>query len=117
MLQWGRTLSSAESEVGPLQLLEHGGASMGPHSFKCGKWTPPPRTGGPSSSFNGAALFQVRKDASLLGKQMILRYASMGPHSFKCGKDMLPFSLRFPAAQLQWGRTLSSAESLAEFVN
>ena len=36
----------------------------------------------------------------------------MGPHSFKCGKGgRLPVGF-FSSRQLQWGRTLSSAESL-----
>ena len=61
LLQWGRTLSSAES--GRLQLMRNAArkASMGPHSFKCGKRRrrmPPSKK---SKSFNGAALFQVRK--------------------------------------------------------
>ena len=38
----------------------------------------------------------------------------MGPHSFKCGKDLrltVCFNL---VMSLQWGRTLSSAESAEE---
>ena len=60
--------------------------SMGPHSFKCGKLPP-------------------------LSPEFVWDATSMGPHSFKCGKlDCLDSLLASPAA-LQWGRTLSSAES------
>ena len=61
-------------------------ASMGPHSFKCGKM--PLRKGRcfASNSFNGAALFQVRKDALYEEGRTHNLLASMGPHSFKCGK-------------------------------
>ena len=86
-LQWGRTLSSAESRPASGRLSRNGLASMGPHSFKCGKscevrrfasnffglqWG---RTLSSAESlrfnevskdkqvgFNGAALFQVRKE-------------------------------------------------------
>ena len=108
--------------------------SMGPHSFKCGKqdWKYPdaPRF----YSFNGAALFQVRKAGARLCCWEIDKPPSMGPHSFKCGKwnwrvwalaraatfnGAALFQVRkagkLPQAQesllsLQWGRTLSSAE-------
>ena len=85
-LQWGRTLSSAESQPSPsdTRLIRH--ASMGPHSFKCGKVDEDGREVEGVERFNGAALFQVRKAV----------------HSTACR--------RMPAV-LQWGRTLSSAES------
>ena len=38
-------------------------------------------------SFNGAALFQVRKAKEILECNDYLVDASMGPHSFKCGKN------------------------------
>ena len=61
-LQWGRTFSSAESRQISLPARKTTGASMGPHFFKCGK-TPYDCMAGRRSlrSFNGAALFQVRK--------------------------------------------------------
>ena len=87
-LQWGRTLSSAESSLGPIYSSTNWSASMGPHSFKCGKlvcaglcFLSPP------ACFNGAALFQVRKAVGPL--------ATPNTH-----------------LSLQWGRTLSSAESI-----
>ena len=36
----------------------------------------------------------------------------MGPHSFKCGKCQLLSKSPLLALALQWGRTLSSAESM-----
>ena len=109
-------------------------ASMGPHFFKCGKkWTKRRRLLA-AISFNGAALFQVRKGsqswegaegedgASMgphffkCGKQcsfcwrFIGGYASMGPHFFKCGKPAFLRGLPLMDAALQWGRTFSSAE-------
>ena len=66
-LQWGRTLSSAERASAITEGKAASQASMGPHSFKCGK----------------SGLTQAQVDA---------RVASMGPHSFKCGK-FLAFEL------------------------
>ena len=111
-LQWGRTLSSAErngkssKENGKtfrfngaaLFQVRKGyrwasgdcaglGASMGPHSFKCGKNNGAPAVADPTFwSFNGAALFQVRKVTEEVFVPARPDAASMGPHSFKCGK-------------------------------
>ena len=187
-LQWGRTLSSAESGHGRRCLARHNFVtSMGPHSFKCGKSKANPpqdraatalqwgrtlssaeRAENPVTGeviygdFNGAALFQVRKERSNQSPVQEERVTSMGPHSFKCGKRIgnfrnflcvatsmgphsfkcgklrpLPpsrpqrrnfngaalFQVRKAISQssawssrskLQWGRTLSSAESPKE---
>ena len=61
VLQWGRTLSSAERLKSSIDAFRSSIASMGPHSFKCGKRSWRVKTCG-------------------VGE------ASMGPHSFKCGK-------------------------------
>ena len=58
---------------------------MGPHSFKCGKSENGKLTDCAMARFNGAALFQVRKERIV----------------WNCAGDYL---------KLQWGRTLSSAE-------
>ena len=60
-LQWGRTLSSAERAEASLLRDPRYIASMGPHSFKCGKSDSECRVGQDYQGFNGAALFQVRK--------------------------------------------------------
>ena len=134
LLQWGRTLSSAEVLLA---------------TFLSGLRLP---------SFNGAALFQVRKYWRKVIYWRLRLVASMGPHSFKCGSIMICpvnekgrdasmgphsfkcgscFSIFIPClfvlcfngaalfqvrklappaesptqrAELQWGRTLSSAE-------
>ena len=85
-LQWGRTLSSAESVVFQNPLEEAKEPSMGPHSFKCGKLCRP---------------FFARLPTD----------SSMGPHSFKCGKPPKETTAGSAFCFLQWGRTLSSAES------
>ena len=86
-LQWGRTFSSAESTI-PHRLLGDG-----------------------PNSFNGAALFQVRKEGNYGRRQKEHRLASMGPHFFKCGKPRSWRKRKANGAALQWGRTFSSAES------
>ena len=91
-LQWGRTLSSAESEPAEIHSSSKSPASMGPHSFKCGKACRLPIIQAASNCFNGAALFQVRKAGYTLPPNALKKIASMGPHSFKCGK---PFLLGF----------------------
>ena len=113
MLQWGRTLSSAEVRWLLFIVVSLTFASMGPHSFKCGSRNSQ-RTAEPSHSrFNGAALFQVRKSTKIKegkangdrlqwGRTLSSaevgnahhppsqnQQASMGPHSFKCGSKSL----------------------------
>ena len=60
-LQWGRTFSSAESKPIRQLVTPLSSSSMGPHFFKCGKSSIPPRINGHN-------------------------WSSMGPHFFKCGK-------------------------------
>ena len=86
LLQWGRTLSSAERKQPRQPCLQIPPASMGPHSFKCGKL---------KSTVNSTGLSCN---------------ASMGPHSFKCGKQTRHTRRDRRTRELQWGRTLSSAE-------
>ncbi len=110
-LQWGRTLSSAESGYDLVRFGAYSVASMGPHSFKCGKNKPSTGLSITVSSFNGAALFQVRKAPHQRHhRRESCTPASMGPHSFKCGKAARMESSASSRKTLQWGRTLSSAE-------
>ena len=107
---------------------------MGPHFFKCGKMDERFQWTSGFNSFNGAALFQVRKVLALKTEHPATLIASMGPHFFKCGKarflmvsslalrasmgphffkcgKVAPPNLSVPDFfQLQWGRTFSSAE-------
>ena len=85
LLQWGRTLSSAEVRSHGVREKLTVRASMGPHSFKCGSTTNSANSGQRTG-------------------------ASMGPHSFKCGSRVPPLAREFFWDALQWGRTLSSAE-------
>ena len=59
---------------------------MGPHFFKCGKHRAAANSLACLLCFNGAALFQVRKDPKERKTNDHTR-ASMGPHFFKCGKQ------------------------------
>ena len=60
-LQWGRTFSSAEIPRQTLRYKPATKASMGPHFFKCGNSISFCSFHQRLWSFNGAALFQVRK--------------------------------------------------------
>ena len=112
MLQWGRTFSSAERFDSAEEARSYAEtASMGPHFFKCGKNGSRSDTASPSNGFNGAALFQVRKDPVEMGVDPTQTKASMGPHFFKCGKRKVQVNCNKNGVVLQWGRTFSSAES------
>ena len=118
-LQWGRTFSSAESWLNYGGKAEESEASMGPHFFKCGKGRGHKgKKKSQESSFNGAALFQVRKGPTTRMSAMcfiVLQWgrtfssaerksisivclvffaASMGPHFFKCGKKSMGDCIR-----------------------
>ncbi len=112
-------------------------ASMGPHSFKCGKrditrnqslasgslqWgrtlSSAERTRwwmaryGHSRSFNGAALFQVRKDGDVLLIGFGFSALQWGRTLSSAERATWLFKPYNPKP-LQWGRTLSSAESFS----
>ena len=92
-LQWGRTLSSAESSKQNSRIIRNSLASMGPHSFKCGKKTISVLH---CRTMNGASMgphsFKCGK-CRLRPEWKADRKASMGPHSFKCGKEVPPPAL------------------------
>ena len=60
-------------------------ASMGPHSFKCGKVIRPSTKPLPIHASMGPHSFKCGKDIDGF-ESMFVDGASMGPHSFKCGK-------------------------------
>ena len=103
-LQWGRTLSSAENLRCVTGISEKYRLQWGRTLSSAEKSAPPPLCDWLSKSFNGAALFQVRKTPVNPAVSIEDLVASMGPHSFKCGK------VGVLVGWLQWGRTLSSAE-------
>ncbi len=114
-------------------------ASMGPHSFKCGKqgWLldrdeyvaalqwgrtlssaersfEKRRSAPEEISFNGAALFQVRKAQLALRPPTDSRTRFNGAALFQVRKVRGLQKLSHSPKPLQWGRTLSSAESTSK---
>ena len=82
---------------------------MGPHFFKCGKPSGRLTTSGSPARFNGAALFQVRKEV-WIGSDLRAVHCFNGAALFQVRKAR---SYNFPTTTqrlLQWGRTFSSAE-------
>ena len=107
-LQWGRTLSSAERRCDKPPKEKHRKASMGPHSFKCGKTENFSDSSAMAMSFNGAALFQVRKEDSGFenpADSMLQWGRTLSSAESAKTERRVPFH-----SALQWGRTLSSAE-------
>ncbi len=86
MLQWGRTLMSAESPGKLILKLGAGHASMGPHSDECGIWLDYPIQQVTAMLQWGRTLMSAESDST-----------SRNP----------PTAVQV----LQWGRTLMSAES------
>ena len=84
-LQWGRSLSTAERSEFRRELIAEmslqWGRSLSTAESRCQR----PASRRPSS-FNGAAVFRLRKESV---KEVWSRIcmASMGPQSFDCGKD------------------------------
>ena len=87
-------------------------ASMGPHSFKCGKKSVLRAMKPDPTSFNGAALFQVRKTIRQYGGGMAKRSFN-GAALFQVRKSAASGTSIPAFLGLQWGRTLSSAENQA----
>ena len=88
---------------------------MGPHFFKCGK--PRSLTSSLScrSSFNGAALFQVRKEPPRETGESRQRGFN-GAALFQVRKAQMQRAMRHSRPKLQWGRTFSSAERQANAI-
>ena len=83
---------------------------MGPHFFKCGKPSTKQTEEDGLQRFNGAALFQVRKD-ELFGDFGFGFFQLQWGRTFssaESGKSTRPATAC--ARGLQWGRTFSSAE-------
>ena len=84
LLQWSRTLTSAEISRPSHLLKSDWPASMEPHSYECGNR---PFLADPfpfGQCFNGAALLRVRKSHDQVNYAAHMR-ASMEPHSYECG--------------------------------
>ncbi len=61
LLQWGRSVSAAETLDAALPWWRELDASMGPQRFSCGNAEREKEGGEQRESFNGAAAFQLRK--------------------------------------------------------
>ena len=111
VLQWGRTLSSAERQAKRDGRATNRAASMGPHSFKCGKSAKLAPADALQISFNGAALFQVRKVLDILASLWRALPLQWG-RTLSSAERETGRQIKSGGESLQWGRTLSSAESL-----
>ena len=112
-LQWGRTFSSAESSDGFDDYPRAQYASMGPHFFKCGKVCEISSAMFARDSFNGAALFQVRKGDCQLICVTATTELQWG-RTFSSAERLRNYHAELVYRdELQWGRTFSSAESRA----
>ena len=85
-------------------------ASMGPHFFKCGKGASWVQGTQAAAGFNGAALFQVRKEPRRDSASLSVSSFN-GAALFQVRKVKNRATRYWAGAQLQWGRTFSSAES------
>ncbi len=91
-LQWGRTLSSAESYQ-PTDFVNGNCTGFnGAALFQVRKANINATKNLTVGCFNGAALFQVRKAKNHRRRVCVCYPASMGPHSFKCGKNQISFA-------------------------
>ena len=133
-LQWGRSLATAETmrPREPLRPLSFNGAAV----LRLRKLpTLRPAKTRAGACFNGAAVFRLRKRPSRVldrystvtasmgpqscdcgnrgrcNRQRVLRQASMGPQSFDCGNWLSWRWLSLSRPMLQWGRSLSTAET------
>ena len=86
-LQWGRTFSSAERGDDAAWDLIQDALQWG-RTFSSAERNPPVFlvSEAPLMVFNGAALFQVRKEKERRNSGRWTYSSSMGPHFFKCGK-------------------------------
>ena len=109
-LQWGRTFSSAEraitaSDGTANSLLQWGLTFSSAESANPNRGTP-----NRLASFNGAALFQVRKVENCVMNQVKLRLLQWG-RTFSSAERLVLTKQDVIDIVLQWGRTFSSAES------
>ena len=98
---------------GGAQVRPHRRTSMGPHSFKCGKPSRQNLRRRRRIYFNGAALFQVRKGLKASHVEETNKELQWGRTLSSAESVFESRNQRGPASALQWGRTLSSAESFA----
>ena len=111
LLQWGRTLSSAESGKGKLQSRQRAKPLQWGRTLSSAE-----STGGSGAltltqlGFNGAALFQVRKAEMSITRRRATVWLQWG-RTLSSAESSSSLRIGVPSSSLQWGRTLSSAES------
>ncbi len=111
LLQWGRGLTSAESDYGFVRWrLYPAWLQWGRGLTSAERHTSHARLAAWSASFNGAADLHPRKVAIGTNYYEENRGASMGPRTYIRGKEPTR-RLMFSVGLLQWGRGLTSAES------
>ena len=109
VLQWSRTLTSAEISCFRHWRTTEAQASMEPHSYECGnKFSPRPFLYA-QSCFNGAALLRVRKWAVAREQQAQWIRLQWSRTLTSAEMRMVSWSSLSPI-RLQWSRTLTSAE-------
>ena len=103
MLQWGRTLSSAERRHPSAARCVGEKASMGPHSFKCGKEMTSTSTVPMCPRLQWGRTLSSAESSRAAHRQTASDEASMGPHSFKCGKQIVSGALTLAPADASMG--------------
>ena len=88
-------------------------ASMGPHFFKCGKTRLRDELIFRPDGFNGAALFQVRKNLLITSFLSLIVPLQWG-RTFSSAENRPGTIVPVTRVMLQWGRTFSSAENKTE---
>ena len=111
MLQWGRTFSSAERSR-PLKVQRMDGELQWGRTFSSAESRHLPPSGrSPITRFNGAALFQVRKDKDIAEDIQEGGTLQWG-RTFSSAESADYEKAATDGVKLQWGRTFSSAESV-----
>ena len=109
MLQWGRTFSSAESHFKCSGMDDWTRGFNGAALFQVRKDFRHDCTLMESKCFNGAALFQVRKANQRQTQPMIVGKLQWG-RTFSSAESADTVPTGVEKLMLQWGRTFSSAE-------
>ena len=114
-LQWGRTLSSAESDLNLAGESACGFASMGPHSFKCGKGTHHLLgENNPNALQWGRTLSSAERCSVAIGLPAMRRQLQWG-RTLSSAERLRRARNWTTSCGLQWGRTLSSAERAYDY--
>ncbi len=109
-LQWGRSVSAAETGAQPAVSPTRALASMGPQRFSCGNRRSASDGACGAQRFNGAAAFQLRKqgcDPMLIQRYLALQWG----RSVSAAETVNNRGVWTNERWLQWGRSVSAAET------